>query len=80
MVTHNGMYFTTKDGDNDIWSRNCAIDNYGANNPTGGWWYSNCHHVNPNHKYELRNGVFLGGKWYTITFSEIKIRPLNCNV
>ena len=74
------MNFTTKDSDHDIWDRNCAIDNYGANNPTGGWWYSNCHQVNPNRKYKLFNGVLLGGRWYSITFSEIKIRPLHCNI
>ena len=80
MAIHNKMYFTTKDSDNDIWYSNCAIDRYGANNPAGGWWYSNYHHVNPNRQYNLRNGVIYGNRWNTIAFSEIKIRSLNCNI
>ena len=34
MGLHNGMNFTTKDSDNDIWPNNCAIDN----EPPGGGW------------------------------------------
>ncbi|XP_065889739.1 ficolin-2-like [Dysidea avara] len=46
MVLHNGMNFTTKDSDNDIWPNgNCAINQYGASNPAGGWWYSDCYYV-----------------------------------
>ena len=79
MIIHHGMNFTTKDSDNDIWPRNCAIDHFGANHPAGGWWYSNCQSVNPNQQYKLNDGVRLGSRWYTITFSEIKIRSLNCD-
>ena len=42
---HNGMNFTTKDNDNDIWSWNCAQRNEGA------WWFTNCgsSHLNGNY-------------------------------
>lgn len=39
--------FSTKDQDNDIDNRNCAV-NLGGN---GGWWYSDCVYVNLNGPY-----------------------------
>lgn len=44
---HNTFMFTTKDQDNDIHGRNCAV--YEGGN--GGWWYSNCLNVNLNGPY-----------------------------
>ena len=40
LTQQNGMKFTTKDHDNDIYDSNCAIKF------KGGWWYSNCHSSN----------------------------------
>ena len=37
LAYHNLMKFTTKDNDNDLCSRNCAIVYSGA------WWYKGCY-------------------------------------
>ena len=75
MSGHSGMYFTTKDSDNDQWFKNCAIDNGG---PTGGWWYNACMYIRPN--VYKKTAVYLNGKWLPLPFIEIKIRPHNCNI
>ena len=81
MAYHNGMYFTTKDSDNDPWKGgNCAINNYGYSKPTGGWWYNHCHHTQPNNLYNHRDAIRLNGKWHPLPFIEVKIRPHNCNI
>ena len=81
MAVHNGMYFTTRDSDNDPWSGgNCAIDNWGSKQPTGGWWYKQCDQIHPNVLYNYKNGVALNGNWLPLPFIEIKIRPHNCNI
>ena len=79
MAYHNGMYFTTKDSDNDQWSRNCAINNDGST-PTGGWWYKSCQATQPNALYNHKYGIYLDNKWHPLPFIEIKIRPHNCNI
>jgi len=80
MTHHNGLYFTTKDSDNDkSTTRNCAITS-GPSVPHGGWWYGGCWRVNPNNFYKQQWGVYLNGKWYILPFVEMKIRPLHCDI
>ena len=76
MTLHNGMNFTTKDSDNDDYVSNCAQ----ANGPGGGWWYYHCTNIQPNVRYNYRLGVYLNGKWLSLPFIEMKIRPHNCNI
>ena len=76
MARHNGMYFTTKDSDNDQWGRNCAL----WSGPGGGWWYINCANIQPNILYKGTHGIVLNGRWHTLPFIEMKIRPHNCNI
>ena len=83
MAYHNGMYFTTKDSDNDnAGFYNCASA-YGLTEPNGGWWHNNCWRINLNDYYNHnRSEIYLNNKWIykAPTFSEIKIRPYNCNI
>ena len=82
MAYHNGMYFTTKDNDNDHRHGSCAFG-YGSEEPGGGWWYDSCWPggIAPNMLY---NGsydmIFLNNNWHTLPFIEIKVRPHNCNI
>ena len=69
----NGMKFSTKDQDNDKWSRQCGV------NFRGGWWFKACHRA-------FLNGLYRSGSgsnrihWYTwkglssLAFSEMKFR------
>ncbi|XP_028411165.1 ryncolin-1-like [Dendronephthya gigantea] len=75
---HNGMDFTTKDADNDIWGRNCAARFKGA------WWYSDCHHSNLNGLYHYGNHTSRAdgvnwfhwkGHYYSLKSTSMKIRP-----
>ena len=72
----NGMAFTTKDRDNDKWKKNCAIDDVGN---SGGWWYNSCSSIFLNHQYKNRYGIYYNG-WKSFSFTEIKIRPINCKM
>ena len=72
---HNGMYFSTKDSDNDIQGINCAVSF------PGGWWFGGCLACNLNGLYlgNVRNqqGIHWA-KWDTsLSFkrAEMKIRP-----
>ncbi|XP_035684230.1 ficolin-2-like [Branchiostoma floridae] len=76
---HNGMYFSTRDRDNDPHSTADCAEIY-----KGAWWYERCHRAN-------LNGLYLGGShqsdrdgvnwnpWkgsrYSLKITEMKIRP-----
>ena len=68
---YNNMYFTTKDQDNDRWSRNCATTFSGG----GGWWYYICGNA-------FFNGIHgTSFKWNAVGLLasvEIKVRPKKC--
>ena len=74
---HNGMQFTTRDGDNDQYSGNCASLRQGA------WWYNVCSNSNFNGKYLRGASDCRGIRWqtfntavgcYSYKWSEIKLR------
>ena len=73
----NGMPFTTKDRDNDKWNRNCAANTVVGN--AGGWWYNACSHLFINNQYKSVYGVKLGS-WNSLSFTEMKVRPVNCTI
>ena len=79
MAYHNGMNFTTRDQDNDKWSKNCAIENW-HKTPTGGWWYKYCADLQLKTLYKHESAILFNGYWYTLPFIEMKIRPHNCNI
>ncbi|KAL9985609.1 hypothetical protein ACROYT_G008031 [Oculina patagonica] len=79
LSVHRGYPFTTKDQDNDSWSKNCAVQFKGA------WWYYACHHSNLNGVYHLgahksyADGVnwhAWKGHYYSAKRAEMKIRPV----
>lgn len=72
-----GMKFSTKDRENDISNRHCAVNGDGSN--AGGWWYNNCAEFNPNNQYKSIYSMFLHGEWRSLTFIEMKIKPSNCS-
>ena len=49
LAVHNGMAFSTRDNDNDLYDGNCAERFLGA------WWYASCHHSNLN-GFNYNNG------------------------
>ena len=73
----NGMPFTTKDRDNDNnLGKNCAVQHASGN--SGGWWYNSCSCIHLNHQYKDSYGIRISGSWKATSFTEMKIRPLNC--
>ncbi|XP_061390428.1 fibrinogen gamma chain-like [Musca vetustissima] len=74
-----GQKFSTKDQDNDVWSKNCAVEF------TGAWWFKDCHRSNLNGRY-IKGGkttVFAQGvNWdpfkgfyYSLKIVEMILRP-----
>ena len=60
----NGMKFSTKDVDNDIWSGNCAADSQRGNG--GGGWFSVCSGLYINAITAPNSFSFRGFSWYTV--------------
>ena len=75
MVYHNGMQFTTRDRDNDIWSSNCA-NSFG----NSGWWYRSCENALLTGSHSSRRLTWLnraGARTYH-AFAEMRLRPKSC--
>ena len=70
---HNGMKFSTKDQDNDLYhSESCAVTRHGA------WWYDHCAHSNLNGDYHKKT-IIDGIRWVLfplLKFSEMKFRSV----
>ena len=72
---HYNMAFSTKDGDNDNNSQNCAV------RFTGAWWYKACFNSNLNGKYLGNKSDSSGILWLhfrgslSLKFTELKLRP-----
>jgi len=73
---HNNMAFSTKDRDNDRYSKNCAVEF------TGAWWYNSCFISNLNGQYLGKKYDWKGLRWYyykrnNLSFksTEMKLRP-----
>lgn len=66
----NGMYFTTKDQDNDRYSfYSCAEDSDGA------WWYNKCRYSNLNGRYlGNRQDDWKGIIWYYWKKSKVSLK------
>ena len=73
----NGMKFTTKDRDNDLYSGNCAVNGNGKN--SNGWWFNHCASIQLNKQYSEVHKIYDGSSWHNYLFTEMKIRPINCN-
>ena len=79
LTYHNGMRFTTRDNDNDMWPGNCAQHRNGA------WWYNGCAYSNLNGLYfnTATNDVQSLHWWHwkrtyiSLKFSEMKTRRNN---
>ena len=79
----NGMAFSTKDRDNDVWVKDCAVEHRAA------WWYRACHDSNLNGIYfqghytgRVNNAYAHGCVWktwrgyfYSLKAVTMKIRP-----
>jgi len=78
--SHDGMKFSTRDQDNDVWEQSCAVTFKGA------WWYRAGHESNLNGLYlrgshtSYADGVqwkLWTGLHYSLRFTEMKLRPFN---
>ena len=76
LAEHNNMAFSTKDRENDRWSRNSCAVRY-----TGAWWYNSCYSSNLNGKYLGNKIDDRGARWdyfrlsLSLKFIEMKLRP-----
>ena len=68
-----GRSFSTRDNDNDLWGKSCAVSYLGA------WWYRACGLSNLNGMYHGSLHQAVGwyrwmNAWVPLTFSEMKMR------
>ena len=77
---HNGIKFSTRDNDNDNWTKNCAQNWHGA------WWFDSCFYSYLNGLYHHNPVVNSGngtiwyhwkGFYYSLKFTEMKARHNN---
>ena len=68
---HNGMKFTTKDNDNDNIGSNCAVTY------KSGWWHTSCAVININMQPPY---VYRSSSSHRVLYTEMKIRPKDCNL
>ena len=64
--SHNGRKFTTRDNDNDYWTRGNCAQHY-----PGAWWYNSCYDSNLNNRY---NSDFDWRSFSFLSSSEMKTR------
>ncbi|XP_053085809.1 microfibril-associated glycoprotein 4 isoform X2 [Pangasianodon hypophthalmus] len=82
LATHNGQKFSTFDKDQDSYAGGNCAKSY-----LGGFWYSQCHHANPNGIYLWgQDGTHyaIGNVWYHwkaydygLKYITMKIRPVS---
>ena len=74
LKSQNGMKFTSRDRDNDLYSSgNCA-------RYKGGFWHNNCGGLQINDDPSDTTILLLNGQWYNPILTEMKVRPKNCDV
>jgi len=70
----NGLKFTSRDRDNDLWSSGNCAHNY------GGWWHrSSCDGMEVSDDEDNPSFILINNKWHITTSLEFKIRPRDCN-
>ncbi|KAK2884374.1 microfibril-associated glycoprotein 4-like [Channa argus] len=77
LMAHNGQKFSTFDKDQDSSSGNCAKLFLGA------FWYSNCHHANPNGVYRWgADGTIyaVGVEWSSLTGNNYSLKSISMKI
>ena len=64
--------FSTRDRDNDRPKGSCADEK-------GPWWHRSCSYIQLNNDYKEFT-IHLNGQWHYPAFTEMKIRPQNCEI
>ncbi|KAM7371796.1 hypothetical protein PAMP_009006 [Pampus punctatissimus] len=72
---HNGQKFSTFDNDQDTHSSNCA------KTYLGGWWYGECHSVNPNGMYLWGSSTYgIGINWVSFKGFEYSLKAITIKI